>query len=322
MEGPFFVSGVTAANGLRRKLELRPTLLMDFIFADDARQSRPTRLGMGPLAAIGGFQIDADQVGPLERSIDRLCVATGFPHNEQFKWSPGKKEEFMRTHLVDDARLNFYRELLGLAVEHKIIASVIIEDTECRPARATSKSHEEDLTALFLERADWSLRNPLRDGVVVIASPSGGNTDEAKFLAQCVDLLESGTEYSPLSTIALGVLIAKSRHVRLLQLADVIASCTLARVAGEIRYSPAVFDLLRPLFRRELGRIGGVGVKIHPDFKYANLYYWLLEDTHLWRFNTGHPLPLPNFPYADGPGEPIVVRGLIAQKGRNENSPT
>jgi hypothetical protein len=63
---------------------------IDIFFADDARQREPRRPGMEhrELIAIGGFSIGAEEVGPLSGSIDTLCDQTGFPANEEFKWSP------------------------------------------------------------------------------------------------------------------------------------------------------------------------------------------------------------------------------------------
>jgi hypothetical protein len=63
--------------------------------------------------------------------------------------------------------------------------------------------------------------------------------------------------------------------VRLLQTADLITSFTLAMVSGEDRHSAPIFGLIKFLLMSEMGRIGGVGLKIHPDYVYANLYRWL-----------------------------------------------
>ena len=38
-------------------------------------------------------------------------------------------------------------------------------------------------------------------------------------------------------------------------------------------------------------RIGGVGLKIHPDLRYANLYYWLVGDDVIFKGWNGFPLP-------------------------------
>lgn len=270
---------------------------MDFIFADDARQLRPSRPGMGQLIAIGGIHVPSESVGHLERAIEGLCGEFGVPSDEQFKWSPGKKEPFMKTQLVSDDRLAFFDKLLSLALRHQAQATVVIEDTSRRPARPHATSHEHDITSLFLERADWSLRAAGREGVVIIAAPSGGAKDEEHFLAECVEIIDSGTEYSQLPNIGLRVLLAKSRLIRSLQLADVVVSCTVARVSGEDRFSPAVFEMLKPLFRHDGSRIGGVGLKLHPDFCFANLYHWLLGDTDWWKGNSGCPLPVRGFPY-------------------------
>lgn len=152
-----------------------------------------------------------------------------------------------------------------------------------RCTRSKSTNHEEDVTSLFLERVDWCLTSAGSDGVVVAASPGGGKKAEEKFLAGCLELLEAGTEYMTLGGIALGVLTARSRYIRLLQLADAVASCTLARVSSESNFSPETFQHVRRILRSDGSRVGGVGLKIHPDFKYANLYHWLVGDEYWWK---------------------------------------
>jgi hypothetical protein len=281
---------------------------MDVIFADDARQTKPSRKFTGSLIGIGGVYVPGDAVGPLERAIESLCSDLGFPAGEQFKWSPGKKETFMKAKLVSDARLRFFESLPTLAKQHQASAFVVIEDKSANPARKDSNTHEEDATALFLERADWTFRQNRRDGLVIVATPSGGPSEDGNFLSRCLELRATGTEFSILGCIPLGVITVPARQIRLIQLADVITSCVVARVAGESNYSPLVFDLLKPMLRRELGRIGGVGLKIHPDFTYANLYHWLLGDTHFWRGNSGRPLPFKTYPFAEEPGEAAYAR--------------
>jgi hypothetical protein len=90
----------------------------------------------------------------------------------------------------------------------------------------------------------------------------------------------------------------------LIQVADLVTGCTVAAIGGEDRYTLPIMPKLRTLFRRELNRIGGVGVKIHPDLKYVNLYHWVLGDRDFMRANTGWPLPMAGYPYYSSPTEP------------------
>ena len=122
-----------------------------------------------------------------------------------------------------------------------------------------------------------------------------------KDLTNCLETIEAGTTYIKPDCIALNVLSANSKYIRLLQAADLVTSCTLALVSGENTFSPKVFEKIKPLFDSEKDRIGGVGLKIHPDFKYANLYHWLVGDTHFVRSNAGIPLPLSGRPYSKSP---------------------
>jgi hypothetical protein len=286
---------------------------VDFVFADDSRQLKPSRLGAGKFIALGGLHVAGDHVGFLERFIDQLCKRIGFPPDEQFKWSPGANESFMRTVLQRDRRTQFYEELFRIAREFEVSASVVMVDSNYRPAIEASETPEMDATALFLERASYALGSQYKDGVVVVAMPSGGASEGQRFVAECLGLIESGTGYQSLSNLPLGVFAAQSRQLRLLQLADVITSCTVARVSGETRYSPHVFELIKPLLRRGTDRIGGIGLKIHPEYIYQNLYYWLLNDRSFWRDGAVRTLPDPNRPFADHPNEALIAGELARE---------
>ena len=276
---------------------------MDFVFADDARQLKPSRKSIGPLAAIGGIYVPGDSVGSLERSLDEICTRYKFPTGEQFKWSPGKKENHMKSVIVEEVRKEFFKDIIMVAKLHNASAFVIIEDMKYKPARRESSNHEEDLTALFLERANKCFQASSRDGLVVIAIPSGGAGGEDKFLANCIKLKKDGTGFSDLEKLPLGVVTVNSRYIRLLQLSDIIVSCVTSRVSGESDYSPRIFELIKSIFRKDMERIGGVGLKIHPDFIYANLYHWLLGDSHIFKGNHGLPLPRIGIPFSSDAGE-------------------
>ncbi|HLY24359.1 MAG TPA: hypothetical protein VKT83_17980 [bacterium] len=280
--------------------------MMHFVFADDSRQQTPSRPGMDyPLVAVGGVFIPSDAVRNAERSLEDLCGAVGFPPREQFKWSPGR-ELWMHAGLGGDARRDFFIRALRLLQDNGTRVVVVIEDT----GRATATgcaAHQLDATKLFLERvhnylsftgsADW-------DGVVIADRPSGGRSDEDKFLLQCLETLHDGTEYVKPERIAVNVLSTPARLVRLVQAADLVTSCTLALVGGEDSFSPPIFEAIRPMLLNSGAATGGVGLKIHPDLRYANLYRWLLGDEYIWRGGWGTPLPQERLPYATGPNRP------------------
>lgn len=273
---------------------------MDYIFADDSRVPKPTRSGMGPIVAIGGLHVGGDAVGALEREIGRLCTSVGLPATEQFKWSPGKKEEFLKEHLKGDARKEFFLSVIRALAASGAVAHVVVVDTTATAASNKASGPEEDATVLFLERCEWALSQRGRDALVTVASVGGGTGDASKFLASCVDVMASGTEYVKMSHLPLGVITVPSRQWRLLQAADLITSCITARVGGESVHSPAIFDAIRPLLRSDGLRVGGIGLKVHPDFKHANLYHWLLGDSHWWKGQMGNPLPIATMPHAQG----------------------
>ena len=154
---------------------------------------------------------------------------------------------------------------------------------------------------LLLERVQN--QTPTEQLALIIADkPSGGSTrTNDRFVSDCLETLRTGTSVlASLNRICM-VLTCSSHLSRCLQFADVFTSCLTAFVAGEDHWSPLIANPMRVLLRTEQGRVGGCGVKLHPDYRYANLYHWLFGDQYFWRFNLGNLLPLAGRPYATSP---------------------
>ena len=274
---------------------------MDFFWADDARQNNPSRPGMGPLVAAGGVHVPIQAAASIEAEINTVCADYRFPEREVFKWSPDRKL-WMHGNLIGQQRRKFFLDLFDLAHSMEVKAAVIVEDTK-RSTATGADSAEIDVTRLLLERVDSQFGRNRTKGVVVFDRPGGGSKNEDAFLSQCFDTLDQGTDYVSFQNISY-ILSAHSRLQRLIQLADVVTSCTLAAVAGECRYAPPVFAAIRKILARDGQRVGGTGLKIHPDFRYANLYHWLVEDSDLGQRSGGLRLPLDDRPYACAPDSP------------------
>jgi hypothetical protein len=270
---------------------------MRFFFADDSKQDSPTRAGMGPLVAIGGVMVSHRELDSLQDAIEESCESAGFPSGEPFKWSPGS-ELWMHGKPKDADRKGFFRAVLRAARDHDVSVMVVIEDTDMATATG-AKTHDLDVTKMFLERADIEFGRAGTKGVVVVDRPGGNLKQHDKFLADFLDTLEAGTDFWTRAHTLFAV-SAPSKLLRLLQLADLVTGCTLAYVSGESSWAPTTFKRIQPMLCGEKGSVGGTGVKIHPDFRYGNLYHWLLGDSHL----RGKPLPLKTRPYSGSPGVP------------------
>lgn len=285
---------------------------MLFYFCDDSKVNTPTRAGMGPLVGVGGFCIDGESVGLAERALESTCTEYGFPNvvgSNEFKWSPGRTL-WMREGLINDQRSQFYEAVLAIGLRFGIKARVVINDRNCARANTQAQSHEHDVTTMLIERIQRSFVQCGGNGVIIIDRPGGGRPDEDDFLNGCIETVQNGTRYITPCNVCMNVLSSPSKYIRLLQLADLITGCTMAYVAGEQRYSPRIFQSIKPLLETEEGVIGGYGVKLHPDFRYTNLYHWLLSDTHARLFNPVSrakertELPIQARKYATDPSTP------------------
>lgn len=284
-------------------------LLVYFYFADDSRQGSPSRPKMGPLVAVGGIAVPGEAVGALARGIEELCSKHGLPADEEMKWSPGR-ELWMWENLHDPDRRRLFLGILRLLRDHEVKVIVAVEDSARARAIRAARTPEMDATLLFLERVSKHLWRMEEEGVVIVDRPGGGREEEDTFLASCIGTLTEGTKYVEFERIVLPVLCAPSRFVRLLQVADVVTGCKCARVAGEDTYAPPVFDAVSTLMDSYDGRIGGIGLKLHPDMKYVNLYHWLVHDSLFWKGLVGHPLPIEGFPYFGGEHDPAPRGGV------------
>ena len=274
---------------------------MQLILADDSQQSKPTRRRMGPLVGIGGVHVERSAADSLERELNRLCRVAGFPDGEEFKWSP-RKHSWMWTCLHNPERDTFFCAALTAAALHGVRATVVVSDVGCRYAIKTSPSHEQDVTDMFLERSNWALAAANTTGIVILDRPGGNQITAARYFAACFRTVTTGTPYV-LPKRILRVEATTGYYSRLHQLADLVTGCTVARVAGS-PYSKVVFALIKPLLRTDGLRIGGVGLKIHPDLKYANLYHRLVGDRTWWKGTMGIDLPCPGRLYYSDDGEP------------------
>ena len=278
---------------------LKGKVEMYFFFADDSKQNNPTRPRMGSLLATGGLFIAGDNLATLEKSLEELCQKTGFPKNEEFKWSP-RRGSWMHCGLVDDARKGFFADVLKICATNHATAVIILSDSTSRtPCDCTN--HEEFTTKMLIERVNNLAASSGSDAVIITDRPGGGLSAEKKFLSGCFETIRSGTPFVMPTKIAVNPIATDSHLIRTLQAADLIVSCTTAFVSGQTTLAPETFEILKPMLSRNLDRAGGVGVKIHPDFKYANLYHWLLGDDLLIKNMNGQTLPIASRPYSTGP---------------------
>lgn len=108
-------------------------------FADDARRRSPSRPGMGPLVALGGFLLADDAMMGLEGDMNALCAEYGFPPGQPFRWSPGR-DLWMREALVGERRQEFWFRLLALATAAGAKALVVVADSRMVAVPPSSSS--------------------------------------------------------------------------------------------------------------------------------------------------------------------------------------
>lgn len=268
---------------------------MKLLYVDDAKQKKKNcaRNTKRDLVAVGGLVCAIDRAFDLEVKIDKVCEKHGFPAGETFKWSPDK-HSWIYSCLLGESRRDFFLEVFGLVKEMKGRAIVAIVDDGYRTATSCG-DHELDALSLCLERFDNSLKQGER-GIAFVAKPSGGNKDEKRLLEECIKLRTNGTEFSDLAKLGMNIVTMPFAHSRLLQVADIITSCSCALAAGNKTFSLPIFSAVKPLLiTNTYGFAGGIGLKMHPDLVYDNLYDWLLDEKFV--APEGYSLPRDDRPF-------------------------
>jgi hypothetical protein len=204
----------------------------------------------------------------LTQQINSCCKEAGFPLGEEFKWSPSR-DHWMRTNLTDQRRHDFFFSILQFADLCYVEAIVAVVDINGPLAKHVSSEH--DLATFVLERIDSKLRDEDTHGIIIADRPGGDRPNENEFIDDWQAILQNGTDFYDLVNIALPPLCTDSTFSRLLQLADLIVSCTTQYLAGENIYSPPIFRKIRSLFYRRQDRFPGYGLKIWPD---NNMVLW------------------------------------------------
>lgn len=272
---------------------------MHLAFVDDSKQTKPSREGIGAAVACGGFFLDADDARVAEAALDVLCEQTGFPEGDEFKWSP-QKGSWMHSDLIEGNRERFQFGVIDVLRRHGAQAVFVAEDSTKGRASSDELDPNDDVLVMWLERLEGRLVEAEAHALLVADRPGGDTKEENRFLSDCLDQLRNGTAFVDHDRIVF-IVATQGRFVRLLQAADLVASCMTAYFAGESNYAPPVAQHMLDLFKQPSGRIGGSSVKFHPDFSYLNLYYWLLGDTHAGPLLGGTPLPTEARPYAESP---------------------
>ncbi len=273
---------------------------MFLIFADDSRNNSPNIPNMGKLVSIGGIIINAEKSNSILKQINQLCADYNFPPHDEFKWSPGR-ELWMNNNLVNDKREKFIIDILSILKTNDAISIICVNDTKYKTASGID-SHEKDVTYLFIERISQYLNKHNSKGLLIVDRPSGGRSDEDKFLYDCLVRIENSEGYIIPNHFAHNVISTPSKYSRLLQCADIITGCTTAKVGGENKYSKIIFKHIKQLLHRRTSKIAGYGLKIHPEYIYDNLYHWLIDEEFKYAgFQVCEEYPIYGKPFRNNP---------------------
>lgn len=251
---------------------------MYFVFADDSKQQDPSREGMGGIVGFGGIVVLDDVLKTLEERIDEICLTHGFPKGDptraEFKWSPDKDKHWMYQGLKGSKREAFFQDVIKVLAEARVCAIVVAVDK--KHSRATkAKDHEEEAFIMFWERVQKYAESTHSSYIMVTDQPGGGPKENNRFLKRCKLIQSAGTRYVTMDDIALNVLCCPTKFVRLLQAADLVVGSTVARVAGEDKHSPRIFESVRGILRQESGKTAGIGLKVWSSIETA-IYQELL----------------------------------------------
>ena len=197
--------------------------------------------------------------------------------------------------------------MLEAAASHHVRTVTVIIDHGAVYRSSTQEEVGKEVLKWLYERVTMHLDDHNDVGIMIADKPGGGAREEKRWLASTLELTNFGTEYVQPGRVALPVLTADSRHVRHLQLADLIAAATTGAIAGNqaaLELGPLLAQLMH---RHRLREVNGAGLVLFPP-DYNLLYHCFGETGASWPgMNAGYTLPWREWAYAtdDGLGNSV-----------------
>ena len=266
-------------------------------FIDDTRQSDPKRAGIGPLQALGAVMMSVDALSPMATRMNEILNVHGVAEDVELKWKPPSDSPLAGCAKRHELQADVLRAAADIGVRSAV---VIIEDVDIpehwQPLERT-------ILSWLYERIEKCLKRHNTQGVVISDRPGGGTPEHDKWLKDTLDLTEFGTRYVAAERVVLPIVTSPSKHLRQLQLADLIVGATTAAVAGN-RYATAMAPLLRKLAHTDqVGVAADVGIKLYPR-DLNNLHHWVFGEPNYQdaTHDRGCRLPNPAWRYADDDG--------------------
>jgi hypothetical protein len=261
---------------------------MRVAFLDDSEQTSPPRAGLGHLLAFAAAIFPQESLAPFAEDLARIVASLGIPPGEELKWNPDRAT-FLRSAggpLVKTLR----RQILEAAASHHIRTVTVIIDHGAVYRSSTQEEVGKEVLKWLYERVTMHLDDHNDVGIMIADKPGGGAREEKRWLASTLELTNFGTEYIQPGRVVLPVLTADSRHVRHLQLADLIAAATTGAIAG----NPAALELgpllAQLMHRHRLRDVNGAGLLPADKRGRVTAKGGATEWVH-WQSGTAHLLP-------------------------------
>ena len=163
-----------------------------------------------------------------ERTLHEVCLEYGFPAKEQFKWSPGS-ELWMHDNLRDPARQDFFVRVLSVLSRLECKAVVVVVDSAF-PGTTHWAGLDRSLDAVvdLIGQVDERLSEAEQLGLLLMDQPGGGPIERREFCSSCAEYWGELARGRGDRRIVVPPVATDSRHIRLLQAADLVTSCTVS----------------------------------------------------------------------------------------------
>lgn len=273
---------------------------MRVAFLDDSEQTSPPRARLGHLLAFAATIFPQDGLAPFAEDLAGIVASLGIPPGEEIKWNP-PKGSFLKTadgSLVKTLR----RQILEAAINRQVRTVTVIIDHGAAYKAFTKEQVGQVILKWLYERVSMHLTDHDDVGIIIADKPGGGAREEKRWLANTLQLTRDGTEYINPGRVVLPVLTADSRHLRHLQLADLVAAATTGAIAG----NPSALELgpllAKLMHRHRLNDVNGAGLVLFPE-NYNLLYHCFGErSASKPSQNMGYTLPWAAWDYANQDG--------------------
>jgi len=222
-------------------------MIMQILALDDSFVRQNQYLG------YGGICVSDEKVKSLVKAIIDVKKRHQIPRDVELKWSP-ERGHFLRTNFKG-VRSDLYRDVINVLSEHNVRVIVSVHSlSECYGVRLHDWTTEraalwaaKQQLQFLAERFENNVLVDHDDNGIIISDRYGSRVGEEDLISDFNFTMIVGTAYSNFHRIILPPMMGDSKHLHLIQAADIVTGIVVATL-GNSHFGIELFEDVAQLF--------------------------------------------------------------------------